>query len=103
MTRQEKSTELIPLSDQEVQNDQPAPRNTLHRRIWRKIVTVRWRELITASIIVLDLFLLYASISLIGVFFPTEVSRECLIHKERYNTPDDCQRVEYSVIIIIAS
>ena len=90
MTLQEKSTELISLSDRKVQ------------RIRRKIVTVRWRELITASIIVLDLFLLNASISLIGVFFPTEVSRECLIHKERYNTPDDCQRVEYSVVIIIA-
>ena len=58
------------------------------RIVWRKIASVRWKEMITASIIVLDLFLLYASISLIGVFFPTEVSDKCQVQsdKELVNT-----------------
>ena len=46
----------------------------LKERVRQKITTVRWKELVTTAIIVLDLFLLYASISLIGVFFPAEVS-----------------------------
>ena len=71
MTLIEKSAEVIPLS--EVPDQSVPPHSALHRRIWRKIATVRWREMITASIIVLDLFLLYASILLIGVFFPAEV------------------------------
>ncbi len=34
----------------------------------------RWREMVTAAIIVVDFFFLYSTISLIGVFFPAEVS-----------------------------
>ena len=81
MTRQEaESTELEPIcngrKDGESGDEPPArAQPKLHQRLWRNIAAVRWRELVTASIIVLDLFLLCASISLIGVFFPTEVSQ----------------------------
>lgn len=80
MTQQAESTELVPNGDKK-DKDHSTPgvaQPALYQRVWRKIAAVRWREMVTASIIVIDLFLLYASISLIGVFFPTEVSGECL-------------------------
>ena len=78
------STELLPLpiNDGKKDGDQSASTTDLEptasqaklqQRIWRRVVAVRWREIVTASIIMMNLFLIYASISLIGIFFPTEV------------------------------
>lgn len=80
MTRQAaESTELVPINERKdgdrSASAPSAQRPKLHRRIWRKIAAMRWKEIVTGSIIVMDMFLLCASISLIGVFFPTEVSR----------------------------
>ena len=70
---QTESNGRIPVTEYDTNNEaQPLP---LNERIRQKIATVRWKELITTAIIVVDLFLLYASISLIGVFFPAEVGR----------------------------
>ena len=65
------------------------------RIVWRRIASVRWKEMITASIIVLDLFLLYASISLIGVFFPTEVSDKCQMQSDRTLVNTDSGSVKH--------
>ena len=87
MTRQTaaESTELQPLSvnDGKKDGDQSSSSTTelepiasqakLQQGIWRRIVAMRWREIVTASIIMMNLFLICASISLIGIFFPTEV------------------------------
>ena len=42
---------------------------TLPRSNWR------WREMITAAVIVVDFFFIYSTVSLIGVFFPAQVSK----------------------------
>ena len=76
MTRQSESTELV--SVDEIKNrdsNQSAAPQRRGRRVWEKIVAMRWRKMGIAFIIVVDAFLLNASISLIGVFFPTEVSK----------------------------
>lgn len=80
MTRQAESTELTSINDEKDRDSSQS--RTTNREIWRKIAAVRWREIVIASIIVMDLFLLNASISLIGVFFPNKVSkfRKKLIH-----------------------
>ena len=78
MTRQTaESTELVPVNERKDRDQSASARAQpkLHRRIWRKIAAVRWRDVVTASIIVMDMFLLSASVSLIGVFFPSEVSQ----------------------------
>ena len=41
--------------------------------LYKKVTAVNWRNVITIIIAVVDYFLVYASISLIGTFFPTEV------------------------------
>ena len=72
------SMELVP-KDSPNDKDRSAesqdlPSVPLNKRLREKIAAVKWREFLTTSIIVVDLFLLYMSISQIGVFFPTEVS-----------------------------
>lgn len=66
-----KDTKLIPPNNQqspdESENVQSPERAASLCQNWR------WREMITAAFIVVDYFLLYSSISLIGVFFPAEV------------------------------
>lgn len=54
-------------------NDSSNPPLLLSKRIREKIAAVRWRAFITTTIIFLGYFLLNASISLIGVFYPAEV------------------------------
>lgn len=66
-----KDTKLVPLNNQQSPNESenvqsPERAASLCQR-WR------WREMTTAAFIVVDYFLLYSSISLIGVFFPAEV------------------------------
>lgn len=68
---QAESDGLIQVVDTNNEEVQSLP---LKERIRQKIATVRWKALVTTAIIVVDLFLLYASISLIGVFFSAEVS-----------------------------
>ena len=68
---QTESNGLMSVMDTNNAEVRPLP---LKERIRQKITTVRWKELVTTAIIVMDLFLLYASISLIGVFFSAEVS-----------------------------
>ena len=75
MTQPTESTGLLPNRDQgREDHSTPCTQSADQQIIRRRVASVRWRAMITAAIIVLDLFLLYASISLIGVFFPTEVS-----------------------------
>ena len=85
MTRQTaESTELVPANERKDRDQSASAQRAqpkLHRRIWRKIAAMRWRETVTASIIVMNMFLLCASISLIGVFFPAEVSQLQMIMK----------------------
>ena len=69
MMQDTNSAELLPLNGQqsssELVNPKLPPKSATQ--------TWRWREMITAAFIVVDYFLLYSSISLIGVFFPAEV------------------------------
>ena len=69
MTKDANSTEEVPL------NDQLSPDESLNPKPPSKLVqqTWRWREMITAAFVIVDYFLLYSSISLMGVFFPIEV------------------------------
>ena len=62
------STDLLPVVD-ETSN----PSIPLRQKICQKIISVRWRDVITTAIIAIDFFVLYASLSLIAVFFPAEV------------------------------
>jgi hypothetical protein len=60
--------------------------------------------MITASIIVLDLFLLYASISLIGVFFPAEVSDKCPNASDKeldlvFMSNDSSENIKFAIIL----
>lgn len=41
--------------------------------LYRKLAGINWRNVLTIIIAVVDYFLVYSSISLIGTFFPTEV------------------------------
>ena len=43
------------------------------RALRRRISAVNWRNVITIVVTVVDYYLVYSSISLIGTFFPTEV------------------------------
>ena len=69
------TTELMPLNDQQSLPESP---NT---KLPKKPASHpwRWREMITAAFIVIDYFLLYSSMSLIGVFFPAEVCNNVLM------------------------
>ena len=69
MTRDANSPEEIPLNDQQSPSEPANPKlpSKLAQQTWR------WREMVTVAFIVIDYFLLYSSISLIGVFFPAEV------------------------------
>ena len=42
--------------------------------LYQKLAGVNWRNVLTIIIAVVDYFLVYSSISLIGTFFPTEVT-----------------------------
>ena len=115
MTRQTaESTELVPVNERKDRDQSASAKRAqpkLHRRIWRKIASVRWREVVTASIIVMDMFLLSASISLIGVFFPTEVSQLQMIvkaslalalirHAVIWHMPRDCMTLVHTACMI---
>ena len=66
------SISLIPVAaDDSASTPQSLP---LRKRIAQKIATVRWNVFFTTATMLLDYFLLNASISLIAVFFPAEVS-----------------------------
>ena len=68
MTKDANVAEPMPL------NDQQSPSESSNSKFPKKAASpLRWKELITAAFIVVDYFLLYSSISLIGVFFPAEV------------------------------
>ena len=54
------------------QSDETAPRGKLGV-LGQKITGVNWRNVLTILITVVDYFLVYSSISLIGTFFPREV------------------------------
>ena len=41
--------------------------------LYGKVAAINWRNAVTVIVAVVDYFLVYASISLIGTFFPTEV------------------------------
>ena len=41
--------------------------------LYKKLAGIKWRNVLTIIIAVVDYFLVYSSISLIGTFFPTEV------------------------------
>ena len=71
MTKDTNLIELMPLNDQ--QSPSESPNSKLPEKPASHCQTWRWREMITAAFIVVDYFLLYSSISLIGVFFPAEV------------------------------
>ena len=43
--------------------------------VYRKIPAVNWKNVITIAVTVVDYLFVYASISLIGTFFPTEVNQ----------------------------
>lgn len=45
--------------------------------VYRKLLAVHWRNVLSVFISVVDYFLVYAAISLIGAFFPTKVI-QCL-------------------------
>ena len=90
------STELqpLPVNDRRKDEDQSASSTTelepiassqakLQQGIWRRIVAMRWREIVTASIIMMNMFLICASISLIGIFFPTEVRHSIALKKSK--------------------
>lgn len=47
--------------------------------LYEKVAAVNWRNAVTVIVAVVDYFLVYASISLIGTFFPTEVI-SCCVH-----------------------
>ena len=71
-------------ADSDIHDERSKPAApTLRERICQKLATVRWRALITTCVILVDYFLLNASISLIGVFYPAEVSNKTL--KYKYN------------------
>ena len=104
MTRQTaaESTELqpLPVNDGKKDGDQSSSSTTelepiassqakLHQGIWRRIVAMRWREIVTASIIMMNLFLICASISLIGIFFPTEVRIALSLKKSKLLLEED--------------
>ena len=57
----------------EESDDSSTPPLPLRQRISQKLAKVRWRAFFTTSIIVIILFIMNSSISLIGVFFPAEV------------------------------
>ena len=72
---------LIPVAEYDGTNKLNVAQSLpLNERMRQKIATVRWKELVTTTIIILDLFLLYASISLIGVFFPAEVRGDSYVY-----------------------
>jgi hypothetical protein len=64
-----------PNSVPDVQQSQPSPESIPPNPICTTLSNWRWREMVTAAIIVVDFFFLYSTISLIGVFFPAEVSK----------------------------
>ena len=69
----ESSISLIPVAaDDSASTPQSLPLRKL--RIGQKIATVRWNILFTTATMFFDYFLLNASMSLIAVFFPAEVS-----------------------------
>ena len=43
--------------------------------VYRRISAVNWKNIITIAVTVVDYLFVYASISLIGTFFPTEVNQ----------------------------
>ena len=51
-----------------------------HQLVYRKLSTVHWRNVLSISVTVIDYFLVYASISLIGAFFPTKVTLSICYH-----------------------
>lgn len=64
------STELTPVIDETAPDSAPS---IPLRQGTRRIITARWRDIITVVIIVIDFYFVYASFSLISVFFPAEV------------------------------
>ena len=68
---QTESNILTPVAEYDTNNE--ARSLALKERIGQKIAKVKWKEIVTTAIVVVCLFLLYASISLIGAFFPAEV------------------------------
>ena len=48
-------------------------RSSVIDALYIKVTAVNWRNVITIIVAVVDYFLVYASISLVGTFFPTEV------------------------------
>ena len=60
-----------------IQNNETLVRDEGHSGtgLYRKLARVNWRNVLTITVAVVDYFLVYSSISLIGTFFPTEVIR----------------------------
>ena len=63
------STELKPVAEESL-----APSIPTRLKLRQRIATARWREMITIVVTVVDFFFVYASFSLIAVFFPAEVN-----------------------------
>lgn len=76
MRQATESNDLILVTERDSNHKTP-----LNERIRKNIAIVRWKEVVTTAIIVVDLFLLYVSISLIGVFFPAEVRGDSYVYQ----------------------
>ena len=63
------------------QSDEAAPlkEGQVGGALYRKLAGINWRNVLTIIIAVLDYFTVYSSISLIGTFFPTEVSEDGIL------------------------
>ena len=56
----------------------------------QRLAVVNWRSVLTIIVVIIDYFLVYASISLIGAFFPTKVIYSVLSRQVYY--PDSVWR-----------